>query len=151
MSDLPADLDGTRARSTSYMRARCVVERPSEARPVLNRGTGAIAVAAPTRIYPAAADPEPDGICSVQEGPGIGTAVREEGGEDTAVRSWVLRLPFDSPAAHLVRRGDVVRITLSDNPQLVEHPMVVHAPDLRGRQVTVMLTLTERSYQDVAP
>lgn len=150
MTTLPGDLDGTRERAKGYMRARCVITRPSTERPVLNPATLALVAAEGTRIYPPADDEDVvDGICSVQEGPGMGTMVRQEGGEDTAVRSWVLRLPFDGAGVHEARRGDVVTITDTDNPQLLDHPMVIHAPDLRGRQATVMLTLTERSYEQV--
>lgn len=147
MTTLPSDLDGTRERAEGYMRARCTIVRPSGEAPVLDPATWQLTPEDGERVYPAPEDDDVDGICSVQDGPGIGTAMRIEGGEDTAVRSWVLRLPFGASASHDVRRGDVVTVTDSDNPQLVGHPLIVHAPDLRGRQVTVMLTLTERSYE----
>lgn len=139
------DLDATRARQSRHMRARCTITRPGDGDAVTNRETGAVTPPAGDRVYPVRGT---DGVCSIQDGPGIGSLVRMEGGEDVAVRSWVLRLPFQADALE-VRRGDVVTITQSDNPALIDHPLYVHGPDLRGRQVTVMLVLTERSYQAV--
>lgn len=143
---IASDLDGTRARITRYMTDRGVVTRPSAERPVLNTATGQLAKPPGTRIYPDADDDAVDGILSVQAGPGMGTLVRVEGGEDTAVRSWVLRLPF-TEAALAIERGDVVTLTVAENSQLVGHPMHVHAPDMRTRQATVKLVLTERAYE----
>lgn len=148
MSVTDHDLDGTRARATTYMRARGVGVRPSDQPGVLDRATGKVAAPPPVRVYPALDDDAESGVCSIQSGPGMGTLTRTEGGTDVAVRSWLLRLPFDDPASHALRRGDVFTVTESDNPALVGHPLHVHAQDLRGRQVTVKLVLTERSYRD---
>lgn len=134
-----AALDRARHNVARFFTDHCLLAHPSDDEPVLDYATGKLTAPDPILYYA--------GVCSVQATRGRGEN-RVEGDADVTVIDYILRLPFNVEG---VRRGDLVTVTVADNPDLVDAQLVILRNDLRSRRVTVMVPCVDRHHEDPLP
>ena len=86
----------------------CTVQRPSKAPPTIDPATAAATPQTPTTVY--------DGPCSLAS-PTTTAATSERADAEVTVARFALKVPISSGPYEL---GDVVTITATDTPDLLE-------------------------------
>lgn len=130
-------------RARAKLTSTCVIERPSDDEPTLDRETGRLTPAEPTTVY--------EGPCSVQLGGGEQTRQTAEGDAQVTLAGYLVRIPAEELGA---RKGDVVRFTSigeDDNAELLDAELDVLRPDRRMRRATTMLPCASREHEDPLP
>ncbi len=133
-------LERMRAAAVARLADECRITRPSDEPGTVDPDT--------LELVPVAGETVYDGMCSVQDGPGQGGGVEEQGGADVAERVLLLELPGGTVGP---RRGDEVEILTvgpDASPDLAGRRFVVDRDDPRSRHVRTLLAVYDRHHEN---